>query len=85
MTPEPPADLIELRRRFVAAEAEHTRLCRDATAEQDRDPAYQARVTEAFNASAELAAAIADHRWWQTVPNRVDAEPVLRAAARAGS
>lgn len=77
--PEPPADLIALRRDFLAHEARHTELCRATDGEHDED--HHTRVAEAFTAMAETAAAIARHGWWNGADNRYDAEKVLRAAA----
>lgn len=80
-TPEPPEDLIALRREFLAQEARHTELCRATTPGQERDDAHEAQVRKAFNATAEAAAAIARHGWFDGAPNRYEAEKALRAAA----
>lgn len=80
-TPEPPADLIQLRRDFLAAEAAHAELCQATGAEAEHDQEHRDRVTAAFNTMAELAVAIAHHDWWHGAGNRVEAEKVLRDTA----
>ncbi len=79
--PEPPADLIQLRRDFLAHEARHAALCQATTPGQERDDTHEARTRDAFNDMAEAAAAIARHGWWAGAGNRVDAEKVLRGVA----
>lgn len=77
--PQPPADLVQLRRDFLTLEARHTELCRATDGEHDEN--HHASVAEAFTAMAETAAAIARHDWWNGADNRYDAEKLLRAAA----
>lgn len=85
MTADVPADLIKLRRQFLAAEAEHTRLCRETTSDAEQDPEHHAAVRDAFTTMSGLAVTISSHGWWATVGNRVDAEKALRAAASNGA
>lgn len=65
-----PDDLMQLRRRFQAANAAWA----DAT---DRDAAQSA-----YQDAARLAEAIQDHAWWGTVDDRFKARMALLAAAR---
>jgi hypothetical protein len=68
-----PADLVQLRRDFVAADA----AWGDAT---DRDTAQ-----EAYQKAGSLAEAIQDHPWWgECGGNRFEARMALLAAARVG-
>lgn len=78
---EPPADLVQLRRDFLAQESRHTELCQVTTPGSEHDDAHETAVREAFNVMAETAATIARHGWWDGAGNRVEAEKVLRAAA----
>lgn len=73
MAYEPPQDLIEIQRRFFAAEE------RAAEAEDDD-------FTEAVREQQELALAKQRHIYWTTVPfaDRYKVDMALREAARAG-
>lgn len=74
-----PADLIELRIAFLAAENRHAEVCRDETG---TDEERKTREKAAFDAMAELALAIHRHPWWDAVGSRYAAEVRMRQAAR---
>jgi hypothetical protein len=74
MTYEPPADLVQLRRDFNAAEAEW------GAAGQRGD---QDAATAAYRDVQRLTGALQRHEWWTTVENRFEARMALLAAAKA--
>lgn len=63
-----PADLVQLRRRFLEADA----------ARAGDGPAAQ----QAYRDAQDLAEAIQDHPWWGTVESRFKARMALIAAAK---
>jgi hypothetical protein len=65
-----PDDLVQLRRRFQAANAAWA-------AAADRDAAHAA-----YEEAGRLAEEIQDHEWWGTVDDRFKARMALLAAAR---
>lgn len=87
MTAEPPADLIDLRREFLAAEHDHAALCAqwppaaDIAGGADVDVALTVRTDAAHARMQDAAVAIHEHPWWREAGNRADAEKTLRAAA----
>lgn len=66
---DPPADLVQLRRDFLAVNAAWA-------AAVDRGAAQSA-----YEEAGSLAEAIVDHEWWGTVENRFNARMALLAAA----
>jgi hypothetical protein len=85
--PDVPADLIELRHSFLAAD----RQCATVAERMPTGPQVLAGTRPSEQDTAELAEArahrldlamrISAHPWWDTAGNRVDAEKVLRQQA----
>ncbi|MEU4576591.1 hypothetical protein [Nonomuraea sp. NPDC023979] len=85
---EPPADLLDLRKAFVATEAQLANL-RQAHPSPTAIAAGEAELTDeqrvewaaALDESRRLAEEIHRHSWWATVDNRHSAWMALQSAA----
>lgn len=82
--PEPPADLIQLRRAFLAAEAHHVEVCAQTPAGAEADEQHKVQEMASFAAMRDLSLLIFVHPWWRTAGNRVEAEKALRDFVRDG-
>jgi hypothetical protein len=89
----PPDDLIDLKTRFLEAEAAYRAICRSMPTGEQIVAAYRAGATaitpEQYDASEAalrrctgLAMQIQSHPWWRTQPSRTDADLALWNAAR---
>lgn len=88
---EPPADLLELKKAFIAAEERRREVglampapTAVAAKEADISDAERQAWTNACEESARLAGEIHRHPWWETVDNRYSADMQLLKLAKAG-
>jgi hypothetical protein len=91
MAYDPPADLLSLKRNFLAAE-EHLAELRQTHPAPTAIAAREAELTDeqrvewaaAWDESRRLAEEISRHAWWAQVDNRHSAWMALQQAAKAG-
>lgn len=87
---EPPADLLELKRAFLAAEVKRREVGQampapTAVAAKEAELSDEERQAwkDACDESGRLASEIHRHPWWETVDNRYDADMQLLKLAKA--